>query len=41
MCGSIFKRSGRLFDEPVVFDVSEAEDFLRNVLHSIARILRN
>lgn len=28
MCGSIFKRSGKTFDEPVVFDVSEAEDFL-------------
>lgn len=28
-CAEVFLRDqGRLFDEPVVFDVSEAEDFL-------------
>lgn len=28
MCKGIFKRSEEAFDEPVVYDLEEAEDFL-------------
>ena len=41
-CAEVFLRDqGRLFDEPVVFDEVRLRISLRNVLHSIARILRN
>ena len=41
-CAKVFLRDQKkLFDEPVVYDLEEAEDFLRNALHSIAVILKN